>query len=82
MVRLRHPSLLTEEPERAVVNIAPHGFGLVATFISAAEQARELSAAGFDLVAVYESGTGRRLQDGDAGERAPYLYYVARRPLG
>lgn len=76
--RRRYAHAQAVEPGRAVINIASHAYGVLAAFVSPAEQARELAEAGFELLAIHTGDDGERITPEETRPAPFYLHYVAR----
>jgi SAM-dependent methyltransferase len=77
--RLRHASLVHEAHDVAAGQIAAFDFALVALFVSAAEEVRELRSAGFDVEAILEPDGTELPADGSRETDSGWHYYVARK---
>ncbi len=78
--RMRHRALFRDEGDIALAPIAVHNFGLVTVFTSMTAQIRQLEAAGFTVEAVLDDASGQPASEQTDHRRAPWFYYVARKP--
>lgn len=78
--RGRNRRLFVNQGDVALAAIAGHDFRMVTVFTSLATQTRQLEEAGFTVEAVLDDDTGRQLTADADPRRAPWFYYVARKP--
>lgn len=76
--RRRYAGAQSLEPGRATVVIPNHAYGVLASFITPAEQARDLQEAGFLLEAIFASADGEKITPEDTRADSLYFHYVAR----
>lgn len=75
-----HRALIRDHGDRALGPLAIHDFAVVAMFVSPFAQVNQLQAVGFAVDAVLDDATGGEV-DVTRQTRAPWLYYVARKPV-
>jgi SAM-dependent methyltransferase len=76
--RRRNRRLEVLADEYAIINDEAHNYSLLLYYIAKERQARQLEAAGFELLEMRDM-RGQRLELGDPDEHTSSIYYVARR---